>query len=343
MATGFFYKKHDDVGAPTINTGAGEAIAVLDWALDVGTATYWEKVFTGTNKAVYRSKTGIRPYLRIDDSNLEWAEIQMYETMSDVDTGTGVCPDGVNQVANLKLPKGDAQDAGPFQWWIVGDSEYFIACFEADQTYRQYGGANQVRFWGFGEIASYLAVDSYPCVIFGASDTTGGSDYNDLIRCLGGSIYAGFVGGQISDSANYGDPNTALLYWLKTADGITDSSAGYPWQDNSSVMFHRMSAEQLLFYYPTYIQDTAGIVSGSSTDFWGYGNVNATTRGRLPYLYAHNAMRGASNNGPDSQDTVTVGASEFLNIMSYQGGTNLDYQSTKQWLLRITNDEPDRP
>lgn len=54
----------------------------------------WEKVFSGTNKAVYRSTdvTGARFYLRVDDSGGLFARVRGYETMSDIDTGTGLFP-----------------------------------------------------------------------------------------------------------------------------------------------------------------------------------------------------------------------------------------------------------
>ena len=54
----------------------------------------WEKVFTATNKAVYRSTdvTGARLYLRVDDSSNLFARVRGFESMSDVDTGFGMFP-----------------------------------------------------------------------------------------------------------------------------------------------------------------------------------------------------------------------------------------------------------
>ena len=47
----------------------------------------WERVYTGTNKSVYRSldPAATRLYLRIDDSADRTAVVSMYETMSSID------------------------------------------------------------------------------------------------------------------------------------------------------------------------------------------------------------------------------------------------------------------
>lgn len=54
----------------------------------------WDKVFTSTNTAVYRSAdvTGPRHYLRVDDTDTTAARVRGYESMTDVDTGTGPFP-----------------------------------------------------------------------------------------------------------------------------------------------------------------------------------------------------------------------------------------------------------
>ena len=66
----------------------------------------WDKVFTGTNKAVYRSAdvTGPRHYLRVDDAGTTAARVRGYESMTDVDTGTGPFPT-------------DALMSGGGYWW----------------------------------------------------------------------------------------------------------------------------------------------------------------------------------------------------------------------------------
>lgn len=66
----------------------------------------WDKVFTGTNKAVYRSAdvTGPRHYLLVDDAGTTAARVRGYESMTDIDTGTGPFPT-------------DALMSGGGYWW----------------------------------------------------------------------------------------------------------------------------------------------------------------------------------------------------------------------------------
>lgn len=66
----------------------------------------WDKVFTGTNKAVYRSRdvTGPRHYLLVDDTGATAARVRGYESMPDVDTGAGPFPT-------------DALMSGGGYWW----------------------------------------------------------------------------------------------------------------------------------------------------------------------------------------------------------------------------------
>lgn len=344
MATGHFFKTYLDVGAPAFSNTAGAWIAILDWALDVSGALYWEKVYSGTNKAVYRSKTGIRPYLRVDDSDTGSAVCQMYETMTDVDTGTGVCPDGINQATNsLRFTK--SYDAGPNAYYIVGDAEFFYGFAEIDDRYRYATVTPQnFRAFGFGELASYLALDNYPCVLLGTASTAGGAvQYNSHTINLQGSYGIGDTY-PWTDQSGYGDPNRATLYWLKTADGVKDSSGGYVCRVGTRHASQRMSAENPMWYFPHYIQDSAGAINSLSTAFWGYGNANAVTRGRLPYVYCMPVMPTATYGGPDPFDTITVGASEFMYVYSYPStGAGLDLTNFTPLAIRISNDEPDRP
>lgn len=71
--------------------------------------TAWEKVYAGTNKAAYRS-TDVQAhghYLRVDDTGTTTARARGYETMTDVDTGSGLFPL-------------DAQMSGGGHWWKSG-------------------------------------------------------------------------------------------------------------------------------------------------------------------------------------------------------------------------------
>lgn len=93
MATGFFSARWDSPGFGRLASGAGTLIALLDQLLRIHDTEHgWEKVFTGTNVAVYRPRVGLRFYFRVDDTQSQVARVRCYESMTDVNTGVNPFP-----------------------------------------------------------------------------------------------------------------------------------------------------------------------------------------------------------------------------------------------------------
>lgn len=339
MATGHFYFDQDSVGAPTDLRGPGTLIALLDWALDVAGATYWEKVYSGTNKAVYRSKTGIRPYLRIDDTYEYTAIAEMFETMTDVDTGTGRCPDNITQTGDMRIVKDSDNDSANF--YIVGDSEFFFLAINGDHQNNLDGQPVRFRGAAFGEVASLLAVDNYPCVLIQTYCVDGNAAqyYQNEHHILGACQN---IGPSSSDNSGIGDPGVnPIAVWLRNAAGTVNSSGGVPWPLHQGGGHFRMDVENPASMSPIYIQCSNGSTSSSSTAYWNAGNGGAVTRARLPYLYRANWMPGSSYGGPVTGDVVTIGSSQFRVIVAWTNGTS-PYWGQGVFLIRMTDDEPDR-
>lgn len=82
----------------------------------------WEKVFSKTNVAVYRSTdpSGTRAYYRVDDTNALYARVQMYESMSDVDNGLAAAPTSV--AGGYYWYKRQIGAATGVYWVVAGDS-----------------------------------------------------------------------------------------------------------------------------------------------------------------------------------------------------------------------------
>lgn len=117
MALGFKFFSSSDPGAPALSALAGSLVAVLDWALDTSDAVNgWEIVYTATNKRVYRSRYGIRDYLRVDDTNAGYAFARAYYNMTDIDTGTDPYPN------TTQAPAANARWAKTFQ--AAGSAAY---------------------------------------------------------------------------------------------------------------------------------------------------------------------------------------------------------------------------
>ena len=127
----------------------------------------WEKVFTATNVAVYRSQdpSGTRMHLRVDDSSAVNARIVGYEDMSDVNTGVGAFPTSLQVSGGGYWPKASAAGLESRAWTLVGDSRSFVLHAHTASTSKGASGC----VWGFGDFASLRSGDAYACALFCAS------------------------------------------------------------------------------------------------------------------------------------------------------------------------------
>lgn len=128
----------------------------------------WTKPFSGTNKGAYLPKAQyVQCYLRVlDDSTVptsasgRWAKARGYESMSDVDTGTGPFPT-VAQAANaLSVMKSSTSDSVARNWWLVGDGGIFYLGTGWNPAYTtSYSG------YLFGDPASLRSGDAYSALL----------------------------------------------------------------------------------------------------------------------------------------------------------------------------------
>ncbi len=126
----------------------------------------WEKVYTGTNKAVYRSLDPLstKMLLRVDDSNAQFARVVGYEVMTDVDTGVGAFPTAAQINGGGYWAKSNVASATTVPWAVHADSRFFAFT-------PQYGVATNVAYQGgvtrsFGDcIPKRPGGDGYLCVL----------------------------------------------------------------------------------------------------------------------------------------------------------------------------------
>lgn len=110
------------------------ATALADGAA-AGTVTFkiapagWEKVFSKTNVAVYRSLSpeSTQMFLRVTDTGLN-CRVVGYESMTDVDTGLGAFPTAGQLAGGGSWAKSDASSAVAVAWILAGDSRFFFDC-----------------------------------------------------------------------------------------------------------------------------------------------------------------------------------------------------------------------
>ena len=144
----------------------------------------WEKVFSKTNVAVFRSLSpeSARMYLRVDDTAVQTCRVRGFEQMSDVDTGTGPFPTDVMISGGAYWAKSDVPTAAAVAWAVVADARFF---FDHQLPGSHRGMAFQ-NGWlrGFGDLlAKSPAGDAYLCAL-NASQVAAAN--NQVDGCWGG-------------------------------------------------------------------------------------------------------------------------------------------------------------
>lgn len=133
----------------------------------------YTKAFTGSNKAAYRANdtAGLRHYLRVQDDggttggNRE-CRLWGYETMTDVDTGTGPYPTVAQSSNGYYQMKSSTTDVTQRSWLLLGDGKIFYLFVEYAGT-ASLGLSSSGTFYAtvFGDILSYKAGDLYGSVL----------------------------------------------------------------------------------------------------------------------------------------------------------------------------------
>lgn len=123
----------------------------------------WTTPYTGTNKKAYKSShvASLGMYLRVDDSVTKNAVVRGYETMSDVDTGTGVFQIGAS---GGYFPKSATTDATTRPWFLIGDERAFYFWAEPN-TGVSSGVTSQGILVYFGDINPRRSTDAYACTL----------------------------------------------------------------------------------------------------------------------------------------------------------------------------------
>lgn len=131
--------------------------------------------FTGTNLRVYRSPNieSTRCYLRVDDTGTLDARVVGYESMSDINTGTGPFPTAAQISGGGFWPKASTTAATARAWTIIGDDKGFWFYSNTHVTTASLGLDGTT--YGFGDFLSRKSGDAYACAMLCATATVGAS------------------------------------------------------------------------------------------------------------------------------------------------------------------------
>ncbi|WP_104565852.1 hypothetical protein [Ralstonia mannitolilytica] len=131
----------------------------------------WNSPFTGTNLAVYTSASpqSLGMLLRVDDTGTTNGRVVGYESMTDVNTGTGAFPTAQQIAGGMYWPKSGSANANVIPWYIIGDSRgfyYWSASYAGPTNNQAY--LNGVCTW-FGDPILLSSVDAFGTVLSGCS------------------------------------------------------------------------------------------------------------------------------------------------------------------------------
>ncbi len=152
----------------------------------------WEKAFSGTNLAAYRSlnMASTRCFLRVDDTGAIDGRVVGYESMTDVNTGTGIFPTNLQQSGGLFWPKANSTATTPRAWTIIADDRTFWYWANTHGTTASFGANGGT--YGFGDFASFKSGDAYACCVMGHTATAGaaGSALTTVVSFVQAGVFA---------------------------------------------------------------------------------------------------------------------------------------------------------
>lgn len=206
--------RSSDASAPALDGQVGSLIAVLDACLVNGygaqSAAGWAKVYAGTNKAVYRAPVfsaspteAKRFYLRVQDDgsvDARTAVLHGYQTMSDVDTGTGRFPlaDSFGHCLGdiTYIYKSSTADATAKSWTLVADDRGFW--LNTNVTSTSFAASLNDGVMYFGDIQPWMNYDWGGAAVLIASANSDGTN----VTC--GMNMANVIGDTSFTLADYG-------------------------------------------------------------------------------------------------------------------------------------------
>jgi hypothetical protein len=248
-----------DAGAPALSGTAGSLTALLDAILVDGygsgpglkSGLGWTKPYSGTNKRVYRNNptTGTGYHVRVDDSaaigNARHALVRAYETMSDVDTGTGPTPT-VAQLANgIIYPKSTLLSSTARPWWVIGNERSVYLFIDINAL-----GMDFAQPFFLGDYVSLRPGDVHNFMLSQAPLATWSGSSSDTVTYMLNVAGAGFGTAPVSSGAmgytgrNYAQaPGPVLLNGsgtpALTTSNISHGSSGaiYPFAVNNGLLY----------------------------------------------------------------------------------------------------------
>lgn len=252
----------------------------------------FSKVYSGTNKAAYRAGDimSSRLYLRVADDgtgSATYARVRGYESMSDVDTGTGPFPTDAQVSGGLYWGKSSTASSTARAWRLIGDSQGFYLLVNQDGS-----GAWISAAWV--DIPSEKAGDAYRTLLIGGTSTNVyNQGYLHLINNPAGHYFA----------RSYVQTGTSIAAFK---------------------LSHHIAANGIGLYGIAYPAPMGGQFYCAPVDVWeGTAYASATAlRGPLPGVYAPLHPSAQLTDGSFQTDVIGLDGRTLLVQILKSGGSN---------------------
>ena len=241
--------KWTDGGAPTLSRVASSVIDVLDYCLP---QKGWTKVFSGTDKAVYRAGSGERKFYRVQNDGSFYysstsyqychARITAYDSMTDVDTGTGQWGQRHFNVSNSGTPV-------PRPWMcIFNETTFLFVCLPTKTTGVTMASANS-NILGFGDTKAALPGNTDRSFIAGTWLSSPATN-NCALSCPYSTIATGYA--KLVCNRSLDGSRTALDTGLFNNGGLSGAKDGelYPFGRSSAAPFAYPYNGEMLYGRP---------------------------------------------------------------------------------------------
>ncbi|QRQ86245.1 hypothetical protein [Cupriavidus oxalaticus] len=219
----------------------------------------WLKPFSGTNLAAYTSAApdSYGMYLRVDDTGTIDGRVVGYESMTDVNTGTGAFPTVAQLSGGMYAGKSYQGNSTARNWILVGDERFFYLWVETNALAAG-------LMWGFGDLLGYNPGDLWGAALCGqnASQVNYTGQYSS--ECLS---YSSNISQYYMPRAAYGQPGALKVQRLGGMFWNTQAASGAS-QYSASMLKFPNNADNALLITPVYL-----VVAGQGQ------------RGRLPGFF----------------------------------------------------------
>lgn len=219
----------------------------------------WTTAFTASNKRAYRQKAGTNQfYLRVTDDgtgSAAYARVVGYESMSDIDTGTGAFPTAVQLSGGAYCHKSSTANSTTRVWRAWSNGDFIHLNVKIDGTWWE-------RLLKFGDFQRLLPTDLYNTLLDASNSSTHSTSPAGL-ESPSQAIYSTSASNTCWAPRSYTGSGTAVVITSicpATAASSLSSSAGiaYPSPVFSGILM-----------MPVYVSESGAGLRGVLPGIWG--------------------------------------------------------------------------